>query len=70
MLTAHVPPFPAHSEPADTCTGCQHRLIVGKAPAAWSYCNLHITPRAKCANYDPAGAPVPTNRLAGGLQCK
>ena len=70
MITAHTPPFPLHSEPADTCIGCQHRAIVGQPPAAWSYCVLHVTPRAKCIHHSPPSAAAPLDRLAGALKCR
>ena len=76
MIPASPPPPPphpiVHSQPIDTCTGCQNRAIVGRSPAAWSYCTLHITPRARFAHYttDATAAAIATNRLAGRLQCK
>lgn len=72
MINASFPPFgsaPVHSEPADTCAGCQYRALVGQAPARWWYCTLHVTPRSKCIHYD-TGAVVPNNRLAGALKCR
>ena len=68
--TKPTPRAVAHSEPSDSCAGCQHRAIVGKTPAAWRYCTLHVTPFSRCAHYDVGGATVPTDRFAGGLRCK
>lgn len=64
MIPASPPPPPphpiVHSQPIDTCTGCQNRAIVGRSPAAWSYCTLHITPAPAAPTTPPTPPPPPS----------